>query len=352
MKVVIDCLGADAKSGGMRLHASQIVASWSEAFPSDRLIVVGPPWARKEFAHLLNVRIVVWPNEHAASRAFGQLVVSALVFVLTQAQFLVSLSPVVSLLVPSRSKVCFQHDWRHLRNPHEFELLRRFYRKLWALSASRSLFNACISEKAMAETAEFAPGSRTVLVENGWDHARNWDVAEVSGDPYFVTFGHHTNKRPHLVVEAISHMPHETRRGLTVLGTKDNGRFLNRLATQLGVEGFVDARGFVSDAEYRSVVSNSFGVVLASSDEGFGLPLAEAAYLGKVAITTSDSGISSIFPAALVAHPSPESLAQRLVESLSVKATDRKRDLPTWRDAVECLRTEMLCRGGRLLADP
>lgn len=345
MKVVIDCLGAPAKSGGMQLHAREVVRTWAEDHPGDRLIVVGAEWARDEFADLRSVRVVRWQNDRVAMRMFGQLVLTAVVFRLLRADFLVSLSPIVSPMAPWGRRVCFQHDWRHMKNPEEFSSAIRLYRRLWVRSASSALFNACISDKAVSETTRYAPAARTKLVVNGWDHARRWSVSPEQGD-YFVTFGHHNNKRADLVVRALGTLAPLDRPRLIVVGVKQGSHVQEAVAAS-GVASSVEVMGYVSDEEYQSLVAGSRGVVLASSDEGFGLPLAEAHYLGKMAVTTLDSGVGAIFPNCVEAEPTEESLGEALRSAAGSMPELNVTDVPTWSASVRTLRQALAVRGRR-----
>ena len=345
MRIVFDISGATAMSGGMRLHASEVVRAWTEKFPDDEVTVFGSDWATDDFRDLGNqVRMWKWPNERVPLRFVGQMFMAPVVRKLRKADYLISLSPIVSPLTGARRGVCFQHDWRHIRNPQEFSFARKFYRRLWTLSASKALTNACISEKTRNETLTIVPGSRTLLVSNGGDHPSRWDLTGGSPDldNCVVTYGHHNNKRPHLVIEGFARFlegnPGSEER-LAVLGARGPlHERLHALAQQLGIESQVIFPGFVSEAQYQRVVAHARCIVLASSDEGYGLPFAEADYFGLPAIATSDSGVEGIFNHLIVAEPTPTGLEIALKEALLVEQNPTAKTLPSWGDSVTTLR--------------
>ncbi|MGI8393094.1 glycosyltransferase [Leucobacter sp. W1038] len=341
MRVVFDVLGSTEHSGGMRLHATELIKSWLENWPHDSVTVIGPEWARKEFSTQAN--LVNWRNESVLHRSFGQLFFSAKVARLQRANVLVSLSPIVSPL-SGRLTVCFQHDWRHKLNPGEFPSHQRLYRKLWEVSAKRANFNACISKKAIQETERYARGARTEEVANGRDHARRW--AQFPRDPEsctLVTFGHHNNKRPELVISALAKMNLERLQNvrLVVLGARGEYReSLVDLAAEEGVTAQVEFPGFVEDAEYQRIVSTASAIIMPSSDEGFGLPVAEGLYFDIPVVVTSDSGMPEIFGSdVFVSSPDPESLGSAIEMVLGARTVGQVQPIKqTWGQAARDLR--------------
>lgn len=351
MRVVFDILGSTERSGGMRLHSTEMIKAWVEQWPEDEMTVVGPAWSLEEFAAFAQVR--VWPNERALSRSLGQLVGSWQVARRARADALVSFSPIVSPFYRGTS-VCFQHDWRHKLNPHEFPWAQRAYRRLWEVSARYASFNACISLKAQDETRRFVPQAETTLVKNGWDHARAWvNTGRSERGGQFVTFGHHNNKRPELVVAALAQLrradgDHASR--VTILGARgDYAAELVGLAARLGVDDAVDVPGFVSDQEYQTIVSNAGAVVMPSTDEGFGLPVAEALFLGIPAVVTDDSGMPEIFGDAVISVPPTETSladAMRAIRA-GARGAAAAEDMTTWGAAARALRGAIAQRSAR-----
>ncbi|KAB1631457.1 glycosyltransferase family 4 protein [Pseudoclavibacter caeni] len=342
MRVVIDALGATRFSGGMMLHAMEIIRTWREEFPADRMTVVGGRALQQKLVSVPDIKFIVWNNEHVAGRSVGQLFVSPLIGLLQRADRVISLSPIVSPLVPKSRSICFQHDWRHIRRPEEFSTSQKLYRKLWVLSARTAGLNACISSKAEYETHQIAPGAKTKIVPNGWDHARRWDFDDSFlsgiGPNYVVTYGHHNNKRPELVIDAWKGVPKEF--NLVVLGARGEYlKYLEKYASVAGVHDRVIFPGFVSDDEYHSLVKWASCIVLASSDEGFGLPIAEAEYFAIPAVVTEDIGVLNIFPRAVVAKVEPADIGKAINTAITKGQESRKEvEFVSWVDTVKKLR--------------
>lgn len=346
MRILIDALAATEFAGGMTLHAREIILTWEEAFPQDEIFALTGPSLTKYLKNRSKVNVINWKNESILQRAPGQILGSYLVARKVKADFVVSLSPIVSPLISSRKSASFQHDWRHLKNPGEFSRINKIYRKLWEISAKTAGINFCISQKAMEETISIAPKSYSVVVENGRDHARRWenDVQPIIEVPYVITFGHHNNKRPELTMEAFASISkqHDFYK-LVILGARGSyADDLRKLAEELHIASKVHFPGFVSDSEYQNLIKNSSVLVMASSDEGFGLPAAEAEYFGIPTVVTEDSGMQTIFDDLYVAQPEPTSLSLKLEEAISkTKTIDKSTEVTrqwTWLDAVASIR--------------
>ncbi|MFB8388046.1 glycosyltransferase [Microbacterium sp. NPDC055910] len=350
MRIVFDILGAPERSGGMRLHGTEIITTWTEIFPADELVVVGGEWARTDFEPL-GLEVTVVNNERSLRRAAGQMLITPWVARRRRADHVISLSPIVSPFVPRARSSCFQHDWRHKKNPSEFPLAQRIYRVLWQASASYAGMNFCISAKAVAETHAYSHRPRTTLVENGRDHARRWVTSPVGreGSNHLVTFGHHNNKRPELVLDALASAGNALRDyDLVILGAR--GAYADELAARaarLGLEHRLQLPGFVTEEEYQSTVASASAIILASSDEGFGLPVAEAQFLGVPAVITADSGITELFPDhSVVASPEPSSLGAAIQEALAsrVRLSAGVKESQTWAHVVSQVRSELQAR--------
>ncbi|PRZ11655.1 glycosyltransferase involved in cell wall biosynthesis [Nesterenkonia sandarakina] len=349
MRIVFDNLGSTEFSGGMRLHSSEFVSAWLELFAEDSVAIVGGAWVAAEFSGR-DVDVVRWPNEHVLGRTIGQLIATPVVGAIRRADFVISLSPIVSPMVPRKRAVAFQHDWRHKINPDEFPAHQRAYRKLWEVSAGHASVNACISSKAEGETRRYVPRAETTVVENGRDHARNWVVpigSEGATVPTVVTFGHHNNKRPELVIDAfakaVADLDDFSQAKLVVLGARgDYAEELRVRIAHAGLSGRVELPGFVSDEEYQKIVSGASAVVMASTDEGFGLPIAEAEFFGIPAVVTENSGMDTVFKDyAIVSKPTPGGLSSAIAQALRDGRQNTERTRHTWHDAAVALRAEL-----------
>lgn len=341
MRILFDASGSTERSGGMRLHSTQIISTWAIEYPADDIHVFGPRWVASDL-RFPNVTHHYWPTESVLTRAPGQLVGAAIVASRVKAEAVVSLSPIVTPFFRRGQRIAYQHDWRHLKNPEEFPPLQRIYRWLWARSAGWANLNACISAKAELETRAVAPRSHTVVISNGMDHARTWESLAPRVPGRIVTFGHHNNKRPELLVHAIGLISSPPGVTLVILGARgDYQEELRTLATALNVADRISFPGFVSSDEYESIVSSASLVALVSSDEGFGLPIAEAWWLGIPALITADSGMDGIFEGyPYLAEPDPDSIARAASLALTIGQPTTKTAVPTtWRESVALLRS-------------
>lgn len=359
MKVIFDVIGAPSGSGGPEAHALEVLCAWVRRFPNDDLIVVGTPWPRLDVQTRSQVRWVKWPNRRLPLRVLGQLVFVPLLMLLYRDRVLLVSLPVLSPLSPRNRSYVFAHDWRHIIRREEFPLLRRMYRSIWLRSVLRARVTFCISRKTLDETASLAPDAALVLAENGHDHARRWNTNRTAADSptlstvaraghVVVTFGHRNNKRPELVIAALATM--ESTSQLVVLGADGGYRAsLETLAAESGVAGRVHFPGYVSEEEYQRLVSHADCVVLASTDEGFGMPVAEALSLGRPVVVTSDGGLEKIFAEAVqVADPNGPSIGEAITAALTKDGRGSAYRAPTWEDTVATVRARIT----RLTAEP
>ena len=346
MNLIVDTLGAPGQSGGMRLYAQELIHAWAEQFGGDRLLVVGGDWVRSEFQRWNSVETVTVPNESTAARVLGQFLLVAYLFNRSRSDFLLSTSPIVSPLVPRSRRMCVVHDWRHVKNGHEFGLPQRWYRKLWQTSVNGACVAVAISRKTAEETGRLVPSANVRVVEDGCDHSSRWPVTtRQEGQSSILTFGHHSNKRPDLVIRALALLkgtiPADTQ--LLVLGTRGKyERELKDIALNHGVEQQCRFPGFVEEHEYRNLIQRANVIILASSDEGFGLPVTEAQHFGIPLICTSDSGLTSIHGSdLLVADPTPESIAERILDGFQagVSVSNRRPPKNTWAEVAREMRS-------------
>lgn len=344
MRVLFDALGSTEQCGGMRLHAIEMISTWAERYLHDQIYVVGAHHLDREMSGLENVSIVHWPSASVLFRAPGQFIITPIVGKLSSVDAVVSLSPIVSPFCRGVS-VCFMHDWRHLRRPEQVGVGQRCYRRLWKVFARFSTLTVCISPKSESETLSVVPIANTVCIPNGRDHARRWQMRSPLARLYgstIVTLGHHNNKLSELVMKAMSSMIGTLPKNwcLYVLGATGNyRRRLVQLAAEIGVSQNVRFPGFVDDKAYENILSSASCIVLASSDEGFGLPLADAKYLGIPSVVTRDSGVTDLFPSSIQADPTVESLARAVGSALNIVPNEASsRPIWTWGDVVSRLR--------------
>ncbi|WP_139977487.1 glycosyltransferase family 4 protein [Nocardioides litoris] len=326
----------------MRSYVEELVVAWRQAFPDDELLLLGYDYLRELEGPGVEARV---GPEGAWARAWGQWVGAGRAARRWGADALVSSSSVVSPLFPRARRVAVVHDWRHRVSPGEFGRGQRLYRRTWRWSLQHAGTVVAISDKTLRETRAFAPRARAVLVRSGRDQARRWPHAErpgtADGKPVVVTFGHFPNKRPELVVDAVARLGTPVR--LVVLGAR--GAYADELAARARAAGLdgVELPGFVDAATYQALVATSDVVVLASSDEGFGLPVAEAGWFGVPCVVTDDGGLPEIHgDRVLVAAPDATALAERVAEALRTgRRPGPSTEVETWSATVQGIRAAL-----------
>lgn len=346
MRILFDVLGAPESSGGMRLYAESVINAWAEAEAGDCITVVGERWIEGAFISNSRIQIVVVPKRGSVFRIVSQVVGSGVQFLLGTYDAAVSVSPIASPLIPKSKRFVVVHDWRHRKNPGEFGRFQRYYRQLWEKSVSSAATAFVISEKTAKETREFVPGARIVLAVNGSDHVRSWPLADRAdeGPRQVLTFGHHSNKRPELLISGFASLVARGYRDyqLVVLGASGEYRdHLRHVASEMMVDDMCQFPGFVSEREYQEFVQKASLIALVSSDEGYGLPVAEAAYFGIPCLATTDSGLVDIHGDAVYAvAPTSEAIADGM---LSLLASDPqsipRRTAHSWQSTADAMRS-------------
>lgn len=351
MRIMFDVLGAPESSGGMRLYAESVISAWGEAAPDDAITVVGEEWIAEAFRSIPNIKPVVLPIGGSAVRILSQLFITGMLFLIGSYNAVVSVSPMVSPLIPQAKRFVVVHDWRHRKNPKEFGRAQRFYRHFWRASVSSAAGVFAISKKTARETRDLVPGARITLAVNGADHVSAWPIVGKAPGALrqILTFGHHSNKRPELLISALAFLAQQGHRDieLVVLGARGEYRdTLRQLAARLVVEDQCKFPGFVSDREYERYIQTASLVALVSSDEGYGLPVGEAGYFGIPCIATTDSGLADIHGDAVHAvAPTPDAVAEGVLAILSSCPSDSvRRPVHSWQTTAETMRSALISR--------
>jgi glycosyltransferase involved in cell wall biosynthesis len=299
--LLIDALGAPDQSGGMQLVAGEIIRNWPANTSAGRTVVVGPSWIKKLVISNPNSIFIFWPNKNPILRILGQMIFVPLVGVVVRAKNYLALNCVISPLLWGRDTTVIAHDWRHVMRPNEFSSFQLFYRKIWKSSAKHSKKIIAVSSKTSNETKQITRRTDVVEWGLGGDHPAGWNINQhelVDLQNNVLTFGLHTNKRPDLVISAFllarqeNLIPESSR--LTVLGLnlENADPDMKQLAEKF--PGTLYFPGFVDSGEYQNFMAGSRFTVLASSDEGYGLPVVESAYWGKRTLVSDDSGLKEI----------------------------------------------------------
>jgi glycosyltransferase involved in cell wall biosynthesis len=331
-RILIDASGAPKGSGGMQLYARELLLGWVESHANDGIVIFGPRWLKEELATGgSRFPFLVWPNKRAVFRIFGQIILVPLIFLFLQCTRLLALNAVASPVIPSKYITVVNLDWRHLKNPGEFSSAQNFYRRLWVISSRRANNVIAISGKTLRESERVLERHDVTEISLGSNHPARWrhKVMPTSGGPLsIVTFGHHSNKRPWLVISAMlaatKLWPPLVDARLTVLGLSTSNLSNDQRVTLAKFGSQIALPGFVEESEYQRIISGASLLILASSDEGFGIPVVEAAYFGIPCLVSDDSGLAEIHgnlvtPAEPEIGPFSESIVQ-ILKSTSARA--------------------------------
>ncbi|QIX25485.1 glycosyltransferase family 4 protein [Nocardioides sp. JQ2195] len=284
MRLVVDALAADF--GGIRTYVENLLAAWDE--PGDELLVMVHEGSDLATGHHARCEVRI-PRPGPVGRPLRQSVVTKRLVADFGADAVLATMPSTSLVRVGVPLAVVVHDLRHELRPEQFSRSRRLLRKV-AYGRAYDLADVIIavSQRSLDDLQRLHPHLRTTpstVVHHGADHVLSWPEAVPSPAPRSgpaITFAHHTNKNPHLVLDAWAHgvsqgldLP-----SLQVLGTGDQRNALNSRVSELGLTGLVTLAPYLPEAEFRQAMARASMIVFPSDFEGFGLPIVEGMLLG------------------------------------------------------------------------
>lgn len=326
MKVLVDAMAAEY--GGIRTLVDNVLEQWLTHFPDDELhlavpadstIGEGTPHAR----HLLPVPKPYvlgrpWAQTTRMRRLSKQLAPDA-VLVTAPTTTVLSLAPahVATIIL----------DLRHELRPEQFSRGRRLmravsYRRTYSLSDA---FIA-ISQRSLDDLHDLHPRTRekpSVVAHLGADHVRDWPASTRTGPA--ISFAHHTNKNPDLLLDAWAEL---SRRGsdapdLLVLGVGGARKpALQAAIEERGIADRVRLAPFLPDEEFKQVLAAAEMVVFPTDFEGFGLPTVEGMALDKPVVIGPEKACLEVAGghAVVMADWTPAALADAVVRARQVDA--------------------------------
>jgi glycosyltransferase involved in cell wall biosynthesis len=296
VKIMIDAMCAEF--GGIRTYVENLLAGWAQHFPDDEVHVALRSGSTLETPGLVRHELSVWRPDavgrpwvqatrmHRLARRIGPDVVLAT-------------APTTDVRRPAAPLAVVILDLRAELLPHQFTWRRRLLR---TVSYGRSYRLAdtflAISQRSLDDLHRLHPATSSrpgVVTHLGADHVHSWPAG--SGQGGAIAFAHHTNKNPHLVVEAWAEL---ARRGadvpdLTLLGVSAALREqLNDAIDAHGLAGRVRLAPFLPDDDFQRTFTAASLVVFPSDFEGFGLPVVESMALGKPVVVSPDPGILEV----------------------------------------------------------
>jgi glycosyltransferase involved in cell wall biosynthesis len=203
------------------------------------------------------------------------------------------------LLMPSRgaAQVVTVHDLYFLDHPENTSReIRRDYAKLASDHAQRADGVIAVSEYTRGKVIEWlgVPPDRITVCGSG---APQWDRREepASAGPILHLGTIEPRKNVPGLIGAYAELVHENKAvpNLILAGAIEDAASLYA-SIGADLESRVEVRGYVTDAERLRVLKAASMVVVASSDEGFGLPALEAMTLGVPVVASRRGSLPEI----------------------------------------------------------
>ena len=180
------------------------------------------------------------------------------------------------------------HDLIHLRVRHTNPFAAPYARTMLRRAATKTIRILTVSEAVKSEvvTTYGVPAAKIVVTRNGVDDVFRQHAPVPRPSNYFLYAG---NDKPHKnvdrLVAAFGNVRAKTQLGLVLAGAP-----FERFAQ---VEGVVTP-GFVAEAELAALYRHAIALVMPSSEEGFGLPAAEAMASGTAVITSKNAALVEV----------------------------------------------------------
>ena len=361
LRIIVDASAVGTGGGGICTFFLGLLSGWNDAGFRDEWRIIGMRDLPVEVDALVGqsgeVRRGRTPS--AARRILTQQIVFPIMCRkgAWSPDVILATTPVVPLAPVGVPIVAVVYDLRFLRFPHEFGLLNRWYRQFaYGYGLRRADGVIAISEFTRQEVLDTAGRQRSApqVAYLGVDHVDRW-ASVLRNQGHGVTFAQWSNKRPDLAIRTWSLLRDNYdsfSASLHVIGaTPSTAIALTRLVNELHMVDLVRIHPYLNDPEYRTLFASSSVVLLPSTMEGFGLPVAEAQRLGIPVVTTAVGAALEVGgDAALYSHDaSASSFAELCAEVLFdpvrraelVRRGEHQSQRFTWRATAEVTRHEL-----------
>jgi glycosyltransferase involved in cell wall biosynthesis len=301
MKVVVDYRPALRARSGVGEYVHHAACAYAATFPDDRLTLFTSSWKDRPAPSLAAECRGVGVSDHRIPVALLNLAWHRLEWPpierLARSRFDVAFSP-HPLLMPARSaaQVVMVHDLDFIRHPERTTReIRRDYPSLVRSHVARAarviVPSRYTAEQVVAELD--VPRGRVVVCAPGAPRWREQVQRPASGNGYLLFVGTlEPRKNIERLLQAYERLiaRHGDLPPLMIAGqpgaAADAAR--DRLSRR-PLNGRVEYRGFVADAERPGLFAGARALVLPSLEEGFGMPALEAMSLG-IPVVASNRG--------------------------------------------------------------
>ncbi|MCL2541528.1 MAG: glycosyltransferase [Nocardioidaceae bacterium] len=350
MKILIDAMAAEF--GGIRTLIDAVLAQWLDVFPDDELHVAVPATSTigEGTPHRLHRLPVAKP--YVVGRPWAQTTRMRSLSKRLRPDAVLATAPTTSVLPFGDARVAtIILDLRHELRPEQFSRGRRFIRDI-SYGRTYQLADAfiAISQRSLDDLHELHPRTRSkdsVVAHLGADHVHDWPAPDRTGPA--ISFAHHTNKNPDLLLDAWADLAARggTVPELLVLGVGGARRpALQEAIDARGIGDRVRLAPFLPDAEFQQVLASADMVVFPTDFEGFGLPTVEGMVLGKPVVIGPEKACLEVAGGHAVVMDgwTPQALADAVLRATEVDdaALDAARqwaDTFTWERTIRRIRS-------------
>ncbi|MGN6252663.1 MAG: glycosyltransferase [Marmoricola sp.] len=344
MRVLVEVISAEF--GGIRTYVEHLLDTWERTHPEDELVVVVPRTSTvPTFGHR-RVELDV-PRPDVVARPLVQTLAVPRLAREYRVDAVLATLPSTTLRHPGVPTAIVVYDLRHELRPEQFGRGRRLLRNV-SYGAGYRLADGIvsISQRTLDDLHRLHPstaGTPSAVTHLGADHVLRWPGAAGGGPA--VTFAHHSNKNPTLILDAwaTGRDRGATLPPLTMLGVGS----ARRAAFQAEIDvrhlhDDVTLAPFLPEPAFQALMKSSSLVVFPSDFEGFGLPVVEGMLLGAPVVIGPDPGTLEVAGghATVLADWTPAALVDAVVTASRVPASAREAAQRhaaafTWRRCVE-----------------
>lgn len=299
VKLLVDATAVQKHGGGLTTYVTSMIKAWGATFPEDTLVVVAGDSTGAGI--LREVAADVRASNVSRSRFVAQHALVPIVARNVRPDAMLSMVPGVPLIPVGVPIVSVVYDLRSWIHPEEFPASVRAYRRIAHHYAfHRSARIVTISERSKLDLARVCRRGalKAHVLYPAADHVDEWPRSPRS--PIVLTFGHWTNKRPGLAIDAWANAVGAVGADgvltahwkLHIVGVPaDERSALTGAAAARGVADSVVVHGYLPDPEYQRLFTSATVVLMLSTFEGFGVPVVEAMRLGIHVISSRDPAL-------------------------------------------------------------
>jgi glycosyltransferase involved in cell wall biosynthesis len=287
MKILIEAYWWFEGPPSGRTVVRSLAAAWATRYPDDQVTLLLPRSHRK------NVSLIdlsdEYPNMDFSFTWAPQHSVAAMMAGISSSRFDVVLTQNFAPLAARGERCVFIHDLMFEEHPEWFTRSERFYLKciIWASYRAQKIFTSSKAECArigmvLSQTkAQITPIGLALSADYAGSHPMPLQEKPLPHD-FLLSVGRiNIRKNLEALVRSLvnGHLI-SVRRPLVIVGAPDGAQGETTSLDAATSEGTVIWTGSISDAELKWAYQKCSAFVFPSLDEGFGLPVVEAASAG------------------------------------------------------------------------